>query len=272
MRPAAVVSSGGRVEVTGLCFLDDFGVIMTPIVLANLRAVGRIHDAMVGRRYQINLGWPPTVVGFNDARLNDQRTLPFTEDEVARVFAEASDGPVVEGAVGVGAGLVAFGFKSGLGSASRLASATGRTYTTGALVALNLGRRDALRLDVGATDRKVPAGPPPVQGSAFVVLATDAPLDDRDCRRLAFGGLQGLARVGATPGPGEGVVAFGVSTGMLLTRNDRSAPAHDIPRAPEAVVAAVTAAAEAAAEEAAVRSLTSVAPSDGTAEYPVLRL
>jgi hypothetical protein len=59
---------------------------------------------------------------------------------------------------------------------------------------------------------------------------------------------------------------------MLLTRNDRSAPALDIPRAPEAVVAAVTAAAEAAAEEAAVRSLTSVAPSDGTAEYPVLRL
>ena len=271
MRPAAVASVGGRVEVTGLCVIEDFGFMMTPIVAVNLRAVGRVHDAMVGVRYEMDLGWPPAVVGFNDSRLNDQRTLPFTEADVARALGSASDGPVAEGAVGAGTGLVAFGFKSGIGSASRVVSlGGGRHHTVGALAALNLGQRDRLRID-GAVP-STGGGPPARQGSALVVAVTDAPLDDRQCRRVASGALAGLARMGATPGSGEGVIAFGVSTGVLLTRNDRSAPQIDLPSTSEAALASLTEAVEAAAEEAAIRSLIAVRPDAGTADYPVLRV
>jgi D-aminopeptidase len=270
MRPAAVVAAGGGIEVTGLCFLEDFGVLMTPIVAASIRAVGRVHDAMVGRRYEMDLGWPPTVVGFNDAPLNDVRSLPFTEAEVGRSFSDASSGPVVEGAVGIGAGLVAFGFKSGVGSASRIVTpAGGRPHTIGALAALNLGRRGSLRLDAGAAIAPATAGPARVQGSAFVVAVTDAPLDDRQCRRVALGALQGLARIGATPGAGETVVAFGVSTGVLLTRNDRSAAQIDFTPVSEAALSGLADAAAEAAEESARRSLSTVAPADATPDYPV---
>jgi D-aminopeptidase len=272
MRPAAVASVGGRVEATGLCVIDDFGFLMTPIVAVNLRSVGRVHDVMVGMRYDMDLGWPPAVVGFNDSRLNDQRTLPFTDEEIAAALGSARAGPVAEGAVGAGAGLVAFGLKSGIGSASRRVAAGGGFHMVGALAALNLGRNDALRVDGASIEAGRTAAPPARQGSAVVIAATDAPLDDRQCRRLATAALAGLARMGATPGQGEGAIAFGVSTGVLLTRNDRSSPAIDLPSSDEAVLAGLTEAVEAAAEEAAIRCLIAVDSEAGTAEYPVMRL
>jgi D-aminopeptidase len=271
MRPAAAVSAGGMVELTGLAVLDDFGFLMTPIVATSLRAVGRVHDTMVGRRYEMDLGWPPVIVGFNDARLNQQRTVPFTEHEVAAALAAATDAPVVEGAVGVGAGLVAFGYKSGIGSASRVLSAGDRNYTVGSLVALNMGRRDALRIPSTPAVQSGAGGAAAVQGSALVVTATDAPLDDRQCRHLAASGLMGLGRLGITPGAHDGVVSIAVTTGVLLTRNDRASPVIQIQLLADGPLSSAAAAAAEAVEESALRSLTGVAATDGTRDYPVFR-
>lgn len=271
-RPAAIVAVGGRTEVTGLNYVDDFGFVTNPIVATGLRSLGRVYDALLSRRTQVALGWPPMLVGLDDGRLSDPRRAVFTEEDVATMLDAASDDKVQEGAVGAGAGLVAFGYKSGVGSASRQIAVDNGTYIVGTLALLNLGRRDALR--VGGTpvgsDLGPPAGPPALSGSALIVVATDAPLDDRQCRRVAEATLQGLGRLGAVPGLREGLVAWGVSTGVLLTRGDRSASQIELPHSSDTVVAAMADAAAEAAEDAGLRTLTTVAPDDGTPEYPAM--
>jgi D-aminopeptidase len=270
MRPAAAVTVGGMVELTGLCVLDDFGFLMTPVVATSLRAVGCVHDAMVGQRYAMDLGWPPVIAGFNDARLGAGPTPAFTEREVADALAKATDARVEEGAVGAATGLVAFGFKSGIGSASRVIGAGEREYTVGALTVLNLGRPEALA--VQGAPRRDAGGSAHPQGSALIVLATDAPFEDRQCRQIASAGLMGLARLGAAPGGSDTLIAIAVSTGILLSRNDRARPALDVPVAADAITSLAAQAALEAAEEAAVRSLTQVAERDATTDYPVLRI
>lgn len=119
-RPAAWTTAGGRTEATGLNFIDDFGFLTNPILATSMRALGRVYDAVLTRgTRRVVLGWPPVVVGLDDSRLSEQRGLTFTDGEIAQALDDASDGKVIEGAVGAGAGLVAFGLKSGVGSASR---------------------------------------------------------------------------------------------------------------------------------------------------------
>jgi D-aminopeptidase len=269
-----VVTVGGRTEITGLNFIDDFGFLTGPIVATSMRSFGRVYDAMLSRRTRVALGWPPIVVGFDDARMNDQRRAVFTDEEVAKTLDEAADDRVPEGAVGAAAGLVAFGFKSGVGSASRLVDIGSATHVVGTLVLLNLGQRQALRLGGTAARLEVrgPEGPSPLRGSALVVVATDVPLDDRQCHRVAATCLQGVGRLGAVPLAREGLIACAISTGVLLTRNDRSAPHVEIAHSSEVAVAAVADAAVEVVEEASLRSLTSVAEKDGTTEYPVVPL
>ena len=272
-RPAAVVTLGGRTEVTGLNFLDDFGFLTNPIVATSMRALGRVYDATLSRRTRVmSLGWPPIVVGFDDGRLSDQRRVSFTEEDITKALDEASDDKVPEGAVGAATGLTAFGYKSGVGSASRRLALGNESWVVGALVLLNLGRREALRLNGTAPkgERAPTIGPPPLRGSGLVVVATDAPLDDKQARRVAATSLQPLARLGVIAGLREGLVAYAVSTGVQLTRNDRNARQIVVPRSSDVTVAAVAEAAAEAAEEAGRRTLTTVARADGTAEYPVM--
>jgi D-aminopeptidase len=271
-RPAAIVTMGGRTEVSGLNLVDDFGFVTGPIVATSLRALGRVHDAMISRLTRVPLGWPPIVVGLDDGRLMERRGPLPTDEEVARALDAASDEKVEEGVVGAASGLVAFGYKSGVGSASRQVVGVNPTYTVGALALLNMGRREALRVG-GAAARVAPsasAAPPPLLGSAVIVVATDAPLDDRQCRLLATASLQGLGRLGAVPGTREGLVAYAVSTGVLMTRGDRTASQIELPYSPAPVVGALTEAAADAAEEAGLRTLTSVAPTAGTPSYPAM--
>lgn len=271
LRPVAVVTIGGHTEVTGLCFAEDFGFTMTPVVATGLRAVGRVHDALLSGR--ATMGWPPMVVGFDDRYLNDQRGVPFTEEEIASALDSASGDSVAEGAVGAAAGLVAFGYKSGIGSASRYSARDSQSsYVVGTLAILNLGGRDALRVGPGATATRAAtaAAPHAMLGSGLIVLVTNAPLDDRQCRRVAMAGLLGLGRIGAVPGVNEGLVACAISTGVLLTRNDRSAPRIDVPLASELEVGGLCEAAAEASEDAGARTLTTVAPEDGTSDYPAM--
>lgn len=255
-RPAAIVTLGGRTEITGVNFIDDFGFLTNPIVATNVRSLGRVYDAMLSRRTKVALSWPPVVVGFDDGRLSDQRRAVFTEDEVSAALDGARDDKVPEGATGAAAGLVAFGYKSGVGLASRVIAADGASHVVGALALLNLGRREALRLGGTAAGRDAAAtgGPPPFRGTGLIVMATDAPLDDRQCRRVAQSGLYGMARLGVVPGVREGLIACAVSTGVALARNDRRATHIDVARATETIVAAVSEAAADAAEAASLRT------------------
>jgi len=191
-----------------------------------------------------------------------------TKEEIAGALDGATDDKVSEGAVGAAAGLVAFGFKSGVGCASRRLATNGAEYIVGTLVLLNLGTRADLRAPAG--NMPPAAAPPPLRGSALVVVATDAPLDDRQCKRIAASTLQGLGRLGSVSGAREGVVSCAVSTGVELVRNDRSRRLIEIPRSSEIVLAKVVDAAVAAAEEAGLRSLTTVRRTDGTKEYPAM--
>jgi D-aminopeptidase len=281
MRPAGVATLGASIEVTGLCFLEDFGFIMTPIVVTNLRAVGRAHDAMVGYRFprklgpSVEFGWPPVVIGMNDSKLNDMRRVTFTEDEIVRAVADARDDTVVEGAVGAASGLVAFGFKSGVGSASQRIAVDQDVHTVGAITFLGLGTADRLPPAVVAATRAPisrTAGSIARQGSAVVILATDAPLDDRQCRRLAAAGLGGFTSLGVIPAADEGLVALAVSTSVRLVRYDQSAMQLPSPVATELVMGPLVAAALKASASAALRSLTSVSANDGTPEYPSITL
>jgi hypothetical protein len=264
-RPAAIVTLGGRTEITGLNFVDDFGFLTSPIVATSMRSLGRVYDAMLSRRTRAPLGWPPIVVGFDDGRLSDQRRAEISEEDVIKALDGAREEKIAEGAIGAAAGLIAFGYKSGIGSASREVVIDNVTFLVGALAVLNLGTREALR--AGGS----PAGPqPPLRGTALIIIATDAPLDDRQCRRVAATSLQGLARLGSVPAAREGLVACAISTGVQLTRNDRRARQIELPRASEHAVASVALAAADAAEEASSRTLTTVKANQGTTEYPVL--
>jgi D-aminopeptidase len=269
-RPAAFVTSGGRTEVTGLNFVDDFGFLTNPIVATSLRSLGRVYDAMLSRRARPVLGWPPIVIGFDDGRLCDQQHAAITEDDVVTVLNDARGEKVTEGVVGAATGLVAFGYKSGVGSASRSVPIDAAMYAVGALALLNLGRRETLRMPSTVAVREREEAPPALRGSAAIVIVTDAPLDDRQCRRIAEAGLHGIARLGVVPGAREGLVACAVSTGVQLTRNDRSAMEIPVARSCETVLSVIAAAAADAAEEASMRTLTSVKSDQGTAQYPAL--
>jgi D-aminopeptidase len=271
-RPAAVVTIGGRVEATGLNFIDDFGFLTNPIVATSMRALGRVYDAILSRSTRrVVLGWPPVIVGFDDGRLSDQRHVVLGQDEIAEALDTATNDKVTEGAVGAGAGLVAFGFKSGVGSSSRRLIADGTERRLGALVLLNLGgRANLIAKTPGRAQTTSVAGPSPLRGSALVVIATDAPLDDRQCKRVATMSLQGLGRIGSVPGAREGIVLCAVSTGVQLARNDRSTQKIELPRSSEIALAALADAAIEATEAAGLRSLTAVGPAEGTKDYPAI--
>jgi D-aminopeptidase len=143
----------------------------------------------------------PVCAETNDFFLNDGLAQPITRDHVYEALEAASDGPVTQGCVGGGVGMMSFGFKSGIGSASRQAETPSGRYTVGALVQSNFGGRPRLTIDgvpVGRFigDDEVPTPKLSLGGSVVVVLATDAPLIPSQCTRLAQRAVVGLGRVG----------------------------------------------------------------------------
>ncbi len=219
VQAAAVVLNGFGKSI-GIPQINELGTIETPILLTNTMSVGRAADALISwvlERYarpdspirSVNL-----VVGeCNDSYLNDIRARRVTEAHVSAALDGASGGPVREGAVGAGTGMSAFGFKSGIGTASRLVRYGGRTYTIGVLGLPNFGRREELTIrgvPVGRllpTERDAPEGD---KGSIIIVIGTDLPLSHRELRRLGARAGFGLARAGSLghSGSGDFVVAF----------------------------------------------------------------
>ncbi|KVU86805.1 aminopeptidase [Burkholderia ubonensis] len=226
---AAVINGFGK--SVGLVQVDELGVLDTPIALTNTFGVGAVAHAQIraaiAANPRIGRDWPtvnPLVFECNDGYLNDLHAFAVGAshyDDACR----AATRDVVRGAVGAGRGMSCFDLKGGIGSASRIAAAAGRSYTVGALVLANFGRLPMLTLDgvpvgriVTARTAAAPAAPPE-QGSIIMLLATDAPLDARQLARLARRAAAGLARTGSVYGHGSGDIALAFSTAYTIAHD-----------------------------------------------------
>ncbi|MBB5689170.1 P1 family peptidase [Roseomonas alkaliterrae] len=230
--PAGLSVMNGFGKLAGATQLAELGEIETPIVLTNTLAVGRAVEALVDWTLARNpeaVSVNAVVGETNDGRLNDIRARGVTREHVLAALDGAAGGPVAEGSVGAGTGTVAFGFKGGIGTASRLLPPPLGGWTLGALVQANYG--GALTMDgipVGRelsrwylkehTDRG------DADGSVMVVIATDAPLSDRNLSRLAARAMAGLARTGAafSDGSGDYAIAFATHPGVRRTAERRA--------------------------------------------------
>lgn len=227
----------GAGEMTGLEWLRESGTLAGPVAITNTHSVGVVRDTLV--RYEVEHRaargeaghwWSLPVVGETyDGGLNDINGMHVTAEHVRSALASASAGPVAEGNVGGGTGMVCFGFKGGIGAASRVVTGQLGRYTVGALVQANFGRRDLLRIDGVPVGQEIPttqvprpgqqldpartAVTPPDAGSIIAILATDAPLLPHQCDRLAQRAGLGVARVGGGDGNGSGDIFLAFSTG-----------------------------------------------------------
>ncbi|WP_406701200.1 P1 family peptidase [Singulisphaera sp. Ch08] len=211
-------------KLAGSTQVEELGTIETPIVLTNTLAVGTAVEAVVAH----TLAQPGNeevrsvnaVVGeTNDAELNDIRRMPVTRAHVLAAIRDAKEGPVAEGSVGAGTGTQCFGWKGGIGTASRTLPARYGGHTLGVLVQTNYGGVLTIAgAPVGKELGRYSFAPPRNEsqgrddGSCMIVVATDAPLDARDLRRLAARAIYGMGRTGASYANSSGDFAIAFST------------------------------------------------------------
>src|SRR6185295_13660546 len=211
--PAGAFVLNGTGEMTGLAWVAESGFLEYPIALTNTLNVPRVANGvmswMIKQYPEIGINddtLTPVVTECDDGRLNDIQGRHVSEQDVIAALDHAVSGPVKEGTVGAGTGMVSYGFKGGIGTASRRLSEKDGGYTVGVLVNANHGRRPELVVG-GMPVGKLSEAPPSVaeairpgqsEGSIVVVIATDAPLDGRQLTRLAKRAALGLARTGST--------------------------------------------------------------------------
>ncbi len=250
--PAGAFVLNGTGEMTGLAWVAESGFLEYPIALTNTLNVPRVANGVMSWMIRENPGigitddtLTPVVAECDDSRLNDSQGRHVSEADVIAALDEAKSGPVVEGTVGAGTGMVSYGFKGGIGTASRRLPAREGGYTVGVLVNANHGRRPELivaGVPVGrlydpdrgtrsadfepyAAEQAHQVGPSAVpgralqplhEGSIIVIIATDAPLDGRQLGRLAKRAALGLARTGSTARHGSGDFMLAFSTGNTI--------------------------------------------------------
>lgn len=271
---AAWYSLNGCGELTGTAWLEESGFLESAVALTNTASVGTVHDALIQwapRHIPIDFSrirdvfWYLPVVGeTNDMLLNDIAGSHVRPEHVFAALESAAGGPVREGNVGGGTGMVCHEFKGGIGTSSRRIEIEGRTYTLGVLVQANYGVREALTIAGVPVGKEIPDLMPevhsfrfaPGSGSIIVVLATDAPLLPHQLKRLAKRIGLGIGRVGGTGANSSGdlFVAFstanpgaagpgGISRAEFLP-NSRNSPLFEatIQATEEAIVNALVAA------------------------------
>jgi D-aminopeptidase len=220
--PAATWVLNGTGEMTGSIWINTQGALEVPILLTNTMNIGKVMDGVVAfmlKKYpDIGIGddvVAPTVAECDDSTLNDARGRHVSVDDTVRAIEEAKEGPVQEGAVGAGTGMISYQFKGGIGTASRVLPAEAGGWTVGVLVNANMGRRADLTVMGVPVGRGIPDLMPKesTDGSIIIVVATDAPLDHLKCQRLASKAALGLARTGTIANHGSGDIFLAFSTG-----------------------------------------------------------
>ncbi len=233
--PAGAFVLNGTGEMTGLAWVEESGFLEYPIALTNTLNLPRVANGvmswMIARYPGIGIQddtLTPVVAECDDSRLNDIQGRHVSEADVIKALDTAGSGPVAEGSVGAGTGMVSYGFKGGIGTSSRVIPSAAGGYTVGVLVNTNSGRRDELLMGgipVGKLygNSKTAEGP---EGSIIIVIATNAPLDARQLKRLAKRAALGLARTGSTARHGSGDFILAFSTGNVIPHypKDRTFP------------------------------------------------
>jgi D-aminopeptidase len=225
---AAVFPLNGFGEMTARSVVDEWGTIDFPIMLTGTNNVGIVchwtsqYLFEHGARELGMTSLIPMVAECDDSNLDGSFGLAIGKDEVYTALDQAASGPVGEGCIGAGMGMQLFGYKGGIGTSSRLVPSghDKASYTVGALVLTNFGDRHEMRID------GVPVGRMLLEdvrnegvaqdGSCIVVLATDAPLHPRQCKRLAKRAALGLARTGSTARDGSGEIIVAFATGNII--------------------------------------------------------
>jgi D-aminopeptidase len=275
--PATVWVGNGFGKLLGSTQVNELGELESPILLTCTLCVWKAADALVewmlalpGMERVQSLN--PLVAETNDGRLNPAiRHRPVTAAHVRAALAAASEGPVAEGSVGAGTGTSAFGWKGGIGTSSRRLSARLGGWTVGVLVQSNFG--GVLSVDGAPVGKELGRHPyagetRPDSGSIIIVIATDAPLSDRNLRRVASRAMLGLGRTGsaASNGSGDYIIAFSTAESVRRSVSERSLATTELSNgAMDAVFQAVVE----ATEEAVYNSLftaTTVTSRGGTVE------
>lgn len=265
--PAGIYVANGFGKLTGYTQVEELGYLETPIILTNTLNVPEAAAALID--YTLSLpgnerveSVNPVVGETNDGWLNDIRARSVKKEHVLEAIRAAAGGPVEEGAVGAGTGTTCFSFKGGIGTASRKLPASRGGWTVGLLVQTNFGGvlqikglqvEELLKKEAG-TQAGQPA--PSSDGSCLIVVATDAPLDSRNLRRLAKRALLGIPRTGGyySNGSGDYAIAFSTAPLVRLVHGDRSLTQKVELVRNEAMSALFQAVAE-ASEEAILNSL-----------------
>jgi L-aminopeptidase/D-esterase-like protein len=273
----------GNGEMTGRAYLEDFGIVQGPIGISDTNAIGQVYAAIqiwTSKRFG-SATWP--VVGETwSGYLNDIEGFHVTSDIAAAALDAAKAGPIEEGNVGGGTGMVCFGFKGGIGTASRVVSIEGKSYTIGVLAQCNTGDRKVLRIagaPVGQALAKrwlpcfdpklAPKAdrlpmcnadgsrgvPPPDQGSIIIVVGTNAPLMPEQLDRVARRASMGLARLGSYSGNSSGDLIVSFSTAPAEVNHEDQDKPSPISPVGNARIDPIFEATVQAAEEAIVNAL-----------------
>ncbi len=210
-------------EMTGIHWLEETGMLTSAIALTNTHQVGMVHDALAEFSFthaHYGAFYLPVVTETYDGFLNDMNALPLTKEHLFAAMESARSGPVDEGNVGGGTGMICHEFKGGTGTASRLVETKSGSYTLGALVQCNYGDRGLFRVDgvpvgreIGKDKVPLPWNTPIQASSIIVVIATDAPLLGDQCKRLAQRATSGLSRVGGVGHNTSGDLFLAFATG-----------------------------------------------------------
>lgn len=216
----------GNGELTGLEWVRESGLLTSPVAITNTHSVGVVRDALVAAavrgRPPGEVAWSLPVVGETwDGTLNDVNGMHVRAGHLVEALDGAAEGPVAEGNVGGGTGMICHQFKGGIGTSSRVAGPPGATFTVGVLVQANYGTRARLRVDGVPVGREIPLDEvpapapdgPPGSGSIIVVVATDAPLLPHQCERLAQRAGLGVGRMGGTGAHSSGDLFIAFATG-----------------------------------------------------------
>lgn len=225
---AAWFSQNGNGEMTGTTWVEESGFLESPIAITNTHSVGVVRDAVIAWSVQhkrLKQPWSlPVVAETWDGWLNDLDGFHVKPEHVFQALDRAQSGAVPEGNVGGGTGMICYGFKGGIGTASRVIPKEDGGYTVGVLVQCNCGRRSQLAIAGVPVGKEIPDNVPYASkdlpggesrgevGSIIIVIATDAPLLPHQLKRLARRATMGLARTGSVSGNGSGDIFIAFST------------------------------------------------------------
>jgi D-aminopeptidase len=274
-------SLNGNGEMTGTTWIEESGFLEGPIALTNTHSVGVVRDSMIAwslKHNRLQQPWSlPVVAETWDGWLNDINGFHVKPGDVFSALDSAKGGPVPEGNVGGGTGMVCYGFKGGTGSASRVLSQAEGGYTVGVLVQCNCGRRPQLTIAGVPVGKEIPQDVPYSKigsardgelqgdvGSIIIVIATDAPLLPHQLKRIARRAALGLARTGSTSGNSSGDIFVAFSTAN--PHADKEPGPNTIETVSNARISPLFSATVEATEEAIVNAMvgaTTMAGADG---------